>query len=132
MTTGSCHCQTVQFEISSEIDGIWHCHCQTCQKLNGTVYGSTGFVPVSAFKITAGQAELTGYESSPGKKRYFCSKCGVPIYALARANPEKIGIRMGALNGDPGVRSRAHIWMSQHPAWYEIETDLPNYPEYPG
>jgi hypothetical protein len=131
MTSGSCHCQTVRFEISGEIDGIWHCHCGTCQKLNGTVCGSTGFVSASAFKITEGQDELTVYESSPGKKRYFCAKCGAPIYALAQANPERIGVRMGACHGDPGVRSRAHIWMSQHPDWYEFETDLPEYPAYP-
>jgi hypothetical protein len=131
MTSGSCHCQTIRFEISGEIDGIWHCHCGTCQKLNGTAYGSTGFVSASAFKITEGQDELTAYESSPGKKRYFCAKCGAPIYALAQANPERIGVRMGACHGDPGVRSRAHIWMSQHPDWYEFETDLPEYPAYP-
>ena len=132
MITGSCHCRTVQFEIAGEIDGIWHCHCETCQKLNGTVYGSTGFVPVGAFNITAGQAALTAYESSPGKKRYFCSKCGAPVYTLAQANPERIGVRIGAVNGDPFIRSRAHIWMSHHPAWYEVETGLPSYAEYPG
>jgi hypothetical protein len=131
MNTGSCHCGTVHFRISGDIDGIWHCHCNTCQKLNGTVYGSTGFIALDRFEITAGQAALTAYESSPGKKRYFCSKCGTPIYALAQARPDKIGLRMGAVDGDPGVQSQTRIWMSHHPDWYEIETELPSYAEYP-
>jgi hypothetical protein len=131
MITGSCHCRTVQFQISGEMEGVMHCHCETCQKLNGTVYGSTGFVSTDRFTVTAGQSALTGYESSPGKKRFFCSKCGAPIHALAQANPGKIGVRVGAIDGDPGIRSRAHIWMSHHPAWYENETDLPSYAEYP-
>lgn len=131
MMTGSCHCQTVKYEVDGEIDGIYHCHCETCQKLNGTSYGSTGFVPVDSFRIVAGQDALTAYESSPGKNRYFCSVCSAPIYAHAQASAERVGIRVGLLDGDPGVRSRLHIWLSHEKPWFEVSTELPTFDEWP-
>lgn len=131
MFTGSCHCQTVRYEITGEIEGIYHCHCQTCQKLNGTSFGSTGFVTADTFEIVAGADSLTAYESSPGKNRYFCSVCSAPIYARTQANPERIGIRVGLLDDDPGVRSKLHIWLSHEKPWFEVSTQLPMFDEYP-
>ena len=131
MITGSCHCQTVRYEISGEIEGIYHCHCHTCQKLNGTTYGSTGFVTSDSFSIVAGADSLTAYESSPGKNRYFCTNCSAPIYAQTHENPERIGIRVGLLDSDPGVRSQLHIWLSHEKPWFEVSTELPKFDEYP-
>ena len=132
MLTGSCHCQTVQYEIDGDMEGIFHCHCHTCQKLNGTSYASTGFVPSNSFRILAGESSLTAYESSPGKNRYFCALCGAPVYAQAQATPERIGIRVGLIDGDPGVRSKSHIWLSHEKPWFEVATDLPTFDEFPG
>jgi hypothetical protein len=131
MLKGSCHCQTVRFEIDEDMEGIFHCHCQTCQKLNGTSYGSTGFVSSDSFKIVAGADSLTAYESSQGKHRYFCANCGAPVYAQAQTNPDRIGVRVGLLDGDPGVRSKAHIWLSHEKPWFEVLTDLPKFNEFP-
>jgi hypothetical protein len=127
MITGSCHCQSVKYEIDSKIDGIYHCHCETCQKLNGTSYGSTGFVPFDSFRIVAGEDALTAYESSPGKNRYFCSKCGAPIYAHTQASADRVGIRVGLLDGDPGIKSKLHIWLSHEKPWFEVSTVLPTF-----
>jgi len=131
MLSGSCHCQAVRFEITGEIDGIYHCHCNTCQKLNGTSYGSTGFVTSDSFEIVAGADSLTAYESSPGKQRYFCSNCGAPIYAQTQANPERIGFRVGLMDGDPGIHSRVHIWLSHERPWFEVSTELPKFDKFP-
>ncbi len=130
MLTGSCHCKTVRFEISGDMEGIFHCHCQTCQKLNGTSYGSTGFISSDLFEIVDGGNSLKAYESSPGKNRYFCSKCGAPIYAQSQAAPERIGVRVGLLDDDPGVRSKAHIWLSHEKPWFEVSTELPKFNEF--
>jgi hypothetical protein len=130
MKTGSCHCGTVRFEVDGNMQGIFHCHCDTCQKLNGTAYGSTGFVAADDFRVTSGEALLTGYESSPGKQRYFCSVCGAPIYAQAEASADRIGVRIGVIDGDPGVRSKVHIWVSHKQPWQEVATGLPQFDEF--
>ena len=130
MIKGSCHCQSIRFEIDGKMEGIFHCHCATCQKLNGTSYGSTGFVSADSFRIMNGEQDLTAYESSPGKNRYFCSKCGAPVYTQTHAKPDRIGVRIGLLDADPGIRSTAHICLSHERPWFEVSTALPKFDEF--
>jgi hypothetical protein len=131
MITGSCHCQTVRFEISEEIRGFMHCHCETCRKIHGTVYGSSALVKREGFKVVAGEEAITAYESTPGKKRCFCSRCGTHVYAYFDARPDNIILRLGTLHTDPGVHPQAHIWVSHKAPWYEIQDDLPQFAERP-
>lgn len=131
MITGSCHCQTVQFEISAEIRGFMHCHCETCRKIHGTVYGSSALVRREGFKVVAGEEAITAYESTPGKKRCFCSRCGTHVYAYFDARPDTIILRLGTIQADPGIRPQAHIWVSHKAPWYEIQDDLPQFAERP-
>ena len=131
MSTGSCHCQTVRFEISEEIWGFMHCHCETCRKIHGTVYGSSALVKREGFKVVAGEEAITAYESTPGKKRCFCSRCGTHVYAYFEARPDNIILRLGTIHGDPGIRPQAHIWVSHKASWYEIQDDLPQFAERP-
>ena len=131
MITGSCHCQTVRFEISDKIRGFMHCHCQACRKIHGTVYGSSALVQKEGFKMVAGEDSIIAYESSPGKKRCFCSCCGSHVYAYSEANPDYIILRIGTLDGDPGVQPQAHIWVSHKAPWYDILDSLPRFEQNP-
>jgi len=131
MITGSCHCQTVRFEISADIRGFMHCHCHTCRKIHGTVYGSSALVKKAGFTIVTGEDAITTYESSPGKQRCFCSRCGSHVYAYLEARPETILLRIGTLDGDPRVRAQGHIWTSYKALWYDINDDLPRFDEQP-
>ena len=129
MITGSCHCGAVKFEVTSEILAFQHCHCHTCRRIHGTVYSSSAVVERAGFAITQGQDALTEYESSPGKKRCFCSRCSSPIYAYRDAEPRFVVLRMGTVDGDPGARPTRHIWVSHQAPWYEILDDLPRLEE---
>lgn len=132
MVKGSCLCGGVKYEISGEMGEITHCHCTTCRKAHGAAFSSVSAVRLENFKVTAGEEILKFYESSPGKKRYFCPHCGAHIYAH-RQTQQHIILRFGTLDDDPGVRPVNHIWMSMKPPWYEIETDckLPRFAEWP-
>ncbi len=127
MITGSCHCQTVRFEITAPIRGFMHCHCETCRKIHGTVYGSSAVVTREGFTVVAGEEAITAYESTPGKKRCFCTRCGTHVYAYFDARPDTILLRVGTLHSDPGMRPQAHIWVSHKAAWYEITDSLPQF-----
>jgi len=79
--------------------------------------------------FTAGQKLLKFYESSPGKKRYFCSSCGSQIYAK-RKDQNHYLFRMGTIDGDPGVRPAQHIFTACQAPWYDIHDHIPEYPEW--
>ncbi len=124
---GSCQCGAVRFEITDTIRGLMHCHCRTCRKIHGTVYGSSALVVRTGFRVISGEQALTEYESSPGKKRCFCSHCGSHVFAYFDAQPETVVLRIGTLDSDPGIRAQAHIWVSDRAPWYEIHDTLPQF-----
>jgi hypothetical protein len=81
MLTGSCLCGNVAYEVTAEPGPIVHCHCVTCRKAHGSAFTTVTNVPRDRFRWTRGEGLLRGYESSPGKTRYFCTQCGSQIVA---------------------------------------------------
>ena len=124
MITGSCHCKSIEFEITSEITGFKHCHCQSCRKIHGTVYGSSALVEKAGFNLIKGESDLTRYESTPGKKRCFCKNCGSHVFAYFDSDPETIVLRMGLLDKMPDIKLEAHIWLADKPDWYDIDRSV--------
>ena len=114
---GTCLCGTVSYEITRDLKGIVHCHCQTCRKAHGSAFSSVSSVLVEDFHLT-GKDNLTGYESSLGKVRYFCKTCGSQIYAK-RSDVNHIILRMGTLDSATAAPVLAHIWMSNKATWYD-------------
>jgi ADP-ribosyl-[dinitrogen reductase] hydrolase len=76
-----------------------------------------------------GQELLQGYESSPGKTRYFCRTCGSPIYAQF-AGRDTLVLRVASLDEDPGERPQRRIWTSHEVPWMHYGPELPAYPEW--
>jgi len=130
MIHGKCLCGAVKYEISGEMGPITHCHCPSCQKAHATAFSSVSSVQPDDLKFTAGEALLKFYESSPGKKRYFCSNCGSQIYAK-REDQKHYILRMGTVDGDPGIRPVQHIFTRYKAPWYPIHDDIPEFPEWP-
>ena len=127
--TGSCLCGAVRYEIEGGISPMGHCHCRTCRKTHGAPFSTTARVPVAALTWRSGEEGLRAFESSPGKRRYFCGTCGSHVVARRDGQDEWI-LRLGCLDGDPGHRPRGHIWTSERATWYEIPEDgLPRFPE---
>jgi hypothetical protein len=129
MITGSCVCGQVRYEIRGQMGAITHCHCPTCRKAHASAFSSVSRVGLDDLVFTAGQQLLKFYESSPGKKRYFCSNCGSQIYAR-REDQNHYLFRMGTIDGDPGVRPAQHIFTADKALWYNIHDNIPEYSEW--
>lgn len=127
MITGSCLCGNVKYSISGKVGDIVHCHCKTCQKAHGSAFSSVASVNDTDFKVFGGE-NLKPFESSKGKKRYFCAICGTQIYAK-RDNSQHVILRLGSLDDDPKSSERSHIWVSQKACWYSINGNLPEHSE---
>ncbi|MDP2506257.1 MULTISPECIES: GFA family protein [unclassified Oceanobacter] len=127
MITGSCLCGAVTYTITGKVGDIVHCHCVTCRKAHAAAFSSVAAVADADF-VVSGRESLTAYESSPGKQRYFCSRCGCQIYAK-RDNTKHLVLRLGSLDDHPGVDEKCHIWVSEKAEWYDINSTLPVYPQ---
>jgi len=129
MYKGSCLCAEVHVDIEPPIESIIHCHCSKCRKNSGTAYSTNGFVLKQHFHILKGADMLSRYETAPGKCRYFCSKCGSPIYSTSDTTPDYIRLRLGILDSDISERPSSHNFVTSKANWEELEADLPKYSE---
>ncbi|MBM3647690.1 MAG: GFA family protein [Alphaproteobacteria bacterium] len=128
MLTGSCLCGAVAYQADAAIRGIVHCHCRTCRKTHGAAFSSVTAVPRQAFRWTGGQELLTAVESSPGKFRRFCSRCGSHLMA-ERVDQPVVLLRLGCLDTAIGEVPQTHIWRSDAASWYDPKRPLAERPE---
>jgi len=124
MLTGGCLCGAVRFEIAGTLGPIIYCHCSMCRRATGSAFATNASVLASAFRIVAGASSITEYESSAGSVRAFCARCGSPLYGRMEAYPFLRRVRLGTLDGDPGGRSVANIWVGSKAEWFTIADGL--------
>ena len=128
-TTGSCLCTGVRFTITGALEPIQVCHCSQCRRAQGTPFATNIPVNASAFTITQGAELLSGYESSPGKTRMFCSRCGSPILSRRDSLPDVVRVRAGTLDGEVASQPAAHFHTASKANWWPITDGLPQYEE---
>jgi hypothetical protein len=129
MLEGGCLCGGVRFRVTGKLGPAGYCHCKQCQRASGSAFASNAPTRTRYFALTSGAELVTEYESSPGKYRAFCSRCGSPVYSRRESEPELRRLRLGTLDSDPGRRPLAHVWVSAKAPWHEITDSLPQFAE---
>jgi hypothetical protein len=129
--TGGCLCGGVRFEVSAPLVRANYCHCTRCQRRSGCGAAVTAATVRGSFSVTQGSELLKGYEPPGGGfTKVFCSHCGGHLYSHNPTDPEELGVRMGAFDGDPGIRPGLHQWVDSAAVWEPIPDDgLPRYPQ---
>ena len=130
MHRGSCLCGQVRYELTRELSDFGYCHCTSCRKASGSAHAANAAIDRDAFTVTAGEDLLREYESSPGKLRVFCSRCGSPLYAYLTASPDIVRIRLGSLDTPFTKQPRAHTWVSDKAPWEPIADSIPQFAEW--
>jgi len=126
---GSCLCGAVTYEVTDSFEFVGNCHCSMCRKSHGAAFVTWGIVGPGHFRWVAGEDMVQGYESSPGRTRCFCKRCGSP---LASIHSGVVGeVVVGSVDGDPGDRPREHIFVGSMAPWYDITDSLPQFDEWP-
>ncbi len=131
MVNGSCLCGGVRYEVNGPFELMAHCHCVQCRKATGSDFATNATVNAADFKLLAGEELLGEYESSPRNLRIFCKRCGSPIMKRITDKPDVVRLRLGCLEGDPGIRPAAHVWVSERACWTNIRDDLPQFEHGP-
>jgi hypothetical protein len=128
MLTGSCLCGSIAYEVDGPPGWIVHCHCKTCRKAHGTAFASVMIVPRTGFRWIRGQEFLASFESSLGKFRRFCSRCGSQLVS-DRNGQREMTLRLGCLDTPITDRAKCHIWRSDAAPWYDPKDSIPELPE---
>ena len=128
--TGGCMCGGVRFEVTAPPVSAGYCHCTRCQRRTGTAAAFSARIAPGSLRITAGEDLIRAYEPAGGFAKVFCSACGSALWARHPEDRDVIGVRMGAFDGDPGIRPSYRQFVAYAAAWEPIPDDgLPRFPE---
>ena len=58
-----------------------------------------------------------------GFEKCFCRECGAHLFSRNRDDPAQMSIRMGAFDGDPGVRPRWRAYVAYAAPWEPVPDD---------
>ena len=128
---GSCLCGRVRYEYRGDIDEVSMCHCGQYRKAQGSAFAAVAPVRSKDFRITQGVQYLKEFRASPDKARVFCSECGSPLFSARDDLPEIKRLRLGTLDTPIAAKNRYHAWVSAKAEWFDLDDDLPQFPEFP-
>ena len=125
--TGGCNCGAVRFEVTQPFEAAMYCHCTRCQRRTGTAASANARTAPEAFRLIKGEDRLRSWEPPDGAPKFFCGDCGSAVFSRSSGS---IGVRLGALDSDPGIRPAYRQYVAYAAAWEPIPEDgLPRYPE---
>lgn len=128
--TGGCLCGGVRFEVTAPPVSAGYCHCTRCQRRTGTAAAVSARLEPGSLRIVQGAELVSSYEPPDGFAKDFCSHCGGHLWSRDPDDPDVIGVRMGAFDGDPGIRPQYHQYVDYAAVWEPIPDDgLPRFRE---
>src|SRR5690349_6852983 len=121
--TGGCLCGGVRFEVTEPLTDAQYCHCTRCQRRTGTAASANAGTVRGSVHITAGDDLVRVFTPPDGAPKAFCSVCGSALWSQKRDDPDWKGVRLGAFDGDPGVRPSLRQFVDSAAPWEPIPDD---------
>jgi hypothetical protein len=128
--TGGCGCGAIRYELDAPLTGAGYCHCTRCQRRTGAGASANASVAPGSFRLVSGEERLRVWRPEGGFEKCFCGDCGSALFSRDPRDPQRIGIRLGSVDGDPGVRPAYHQFVAYAAPWEPLPDDgLPRHPE---
>jgi hypothetical protein len=128
--TGGCGCGAVRFEIDAPLGGAFYCHCTRCQRRSGTGAAASARTAPGSVRVVRGEEHVRRWTPEGGLAKVFCGGCGSALFASDPQSTEVKAVRLGAFDGDPGVRPSWHQFVAYEAPWEPVPDDgLPRFPE---
>ena len=130
--TGGCLCGGVRFRVDAPLVVATYCHCTRCQRRTGTAASAQARIQPGSLTVTQGEELIRTYAPPDGFPKLFCGACGSALWSQSPADPGIISVRLGAFDGDPGIRPSLRQFVAYAASWEDIPDDgLPRHAERP-
>jgi hypothetical protein len=128
--TGGCGCGAVRFAVTAPLVSANYCHCTRCQRRSGTAASANARPQPGSFRVVSGEETLRAWRPQRGWEKWFCGQCGSAVFSRHPDDPERMSIRLGGFDGDPGIRPSIRQFTAYATAWEAVPEDgLPHHPE---
>ena len=124
--TGGCLCGGVRYEVTEQLVEAAYCHCRGCQRRTGTAASASARTAPGSFRVTRGEELVRCWTPEIGLPKCFCSVCGGALWS--REDDESVWVRLGGVDGDPGIRPSHRHDVGYAAVWEPIPDDgIPHY-----
>jgi hypothetical protein len=130
ITSGSCACGRMRFELDGRPLRMHHCHCGRCRHARGSAHATNVIYPLAALRYTAGEEWLADFDL-PGAQFFgtsFCRHCGGAMPRRS-ASRNAVVVPIGSLDTDPEIHPLAHQFVASKASWYDIHDGVPQFAE---
>lgn len=132
MLTGACGCGAIRFEVTRPFLSASYCHCTRCRRRTGAAASANARAEPGTVQVVAGEEHLGVWAPEGGFEKLFCGLCGSALFSRPPGATDLTGVRLGALDDDPGIRPQWRQFVAYAAPWEPIPDDgLPRYDERP-
>ena len=122
--TGGCLCGGVRFVLTEPPTSAGYCHCTRCQRRTGGGSSAQARVDGRTFRLLQGEELVKCWRHADGGfAKCFCPECGAHLFSRNPDDPTQMSVRMGAFDGDPGVRLTWRQFVRYAATWEPIPDD---------
>lgn len=103
---GGCLCGAVRVEARGEPYRAGICHCLDCRKHHGALFQAYAIFPEDAVTISG---EVRDY-----KGRFFCPRCGSPVFSKSG---DEVEVNLGTLDAPDQFMPTYELWTVRRESW---------------
>ena len=104
--TGGCRCGAVRVTATGAPYRVGVCHCMDCRKHHGALFHASAIFQREAVAI---EGELRHYE-----ERYFCPRCGSPVFSRS---DDEVELNLGILDAPDHFAPTYELWTVRREGW---------------
>ena len=126
--TGKCLCGIVKYELRGLPLTSGVCHCKNCQRSGGSAFSTVAAVNKNDLVIMEGELKLYSdpdTDSGDTVQRFFCEKCGSPIYSAVPSTPDIFYLKLGTMDDTSYFSPQFHVFSGSKQHWVELDDTVP-------
>ena len=125
---GGCLCGAVRFELTAPPVSASYCHCTRCQRRTGTAASAQASIEPGSLRLVQGEEHVGAWEPADGWAKLFCRLCGAALFSRHPTDRDVFSVRMGAFDGDPGVRPSYRQYVRSPAGFAQVHLDADAWP----
>jgi hypothetical protein len=112
---GGCLCGDVRFRAAGRPKWAIWCHCQSCRRHCGAP--AAAFASFDMGAVTLVRGEITKFQSSPGTRRGFCSRCGSTLTCESTMAAGETHFHIGSFDRAADLEPTADFFPEERLPW---------------